>query len=239
MGKYLGHVRSIHVFHLHDYEKCWRWLHDNCLKQSVCHWCIDLITGINAPFVCISSVHLNYFFWKRRVNSPILFDQFFLIVSCLSIMCRLLSAKETRVHKKQLRQIIYCLFKTCPMKLLAWCCKCSSSNTQDLGKSEWLRRSQVLHLWNLKMMCNPPWPCRPFKVSKLLPRTQWLLLMPRSNRPLLWSNCLFHLLPQMLLVDAMIEEFYEYCSNVEFWKLIVEFLFQFDWCFTTHCLYPI
>jgi hypothetical protein len=88
-------------------------------------------------------------------------------------------------------------------------------------------------------MCNPPWPCRPFKVSKLLPRTPWLLLMPRSNRPLLWINCLLHFLPQMLLVDAMIEEFYEYCSNVEFWKLIVEFHFQFDWCFTTHCLYPI
>ena len=37
----------------------------------------------------------------------------------VSVMCRLLSAKETRVHRKPFHQIIYCLFKTCPMKPLA------------------------------------------------------------------------------------------------------------------------
>lgn len=129
--------------------------------------------------------------WKRRswtwIQIP---DQS--IASCMSY--RLLSDKETGVNRKQLHQTIYCLYRICRMKLLAWCCKCFSRNIQDSGKSEWLKQSQVLHLSNMKMMCSPPWPCRPFRVSKLLLRIRWLSLTPRSNQPF-FLDVVFYFLP--------------------------------------------
>lgn len=94
--------------------------------------------------------------------------------------CRPHSVMQIQVLQKLL-QTTYYLLRICHMKRLVWCCKSSSNNILDSGKSGWLKQSRVLLLLSLKTMFNPPWRCRLFKALKLTPNIPWLSLLQRSN----------------------------------------------------------
>lgn len=141
----------------HSSEWLAAWLHDNFLYVTVDLFLFNISFCICSSIIFINCILLNNF-------------------------CRLHLAKESQACKMLQNQIIFSLYRIFPTRQQVWCLKCSSNSILALEKFEWLKRSQVLHSWNLTMTSSLQSPCRPFKASKSPPKIPWQSPMPRNEQ---------------------------------------------------------